>query len=98
MLARDYQQLTASRPVVASEAGWRDGAAQPGNRRILTRSTKWARACGIRTHGGAPWRRMIAATHPLQEYEAPERAGVTKDVLALFQELTDEGLVAWNAA
>jgi hypothetical protein len=41
---------------------------------------------------------MIAATHPLQEYEAPERAGVTKDVLALFQELTDEGLVAWNAA
>lgn len=33
----------------------------------------------------------------LQEYEA-ERAGVTEDVLALFQELTDEGLVAWNAA
>ena len=33
----------------------------------------------------------------LREYEA-ERAGVTEDVLALFQELTDEGLVAWNAA
>ncbi len=33
----------------------------------------------------------------LHEYEA-ERAGVTEDVLDLFQELTDEGLVAWNAA